>query len=61
MRYRLLGKSGLRISQVATAADWSRPEQECRPIFDAGTRLWQHVRSDRHSEISLPVSRDRVG
>ena len=41
MRYRLLGKSGLRVSQVAlgtmtfgTAADWSRPEEECRPIFD---------------------------
>lgn len=42
MRYRLLGKSGLRVSQVAlgtmtfgTAADWSRPEAECRPVFDA--------------------------
>lgn len=42
MRYRLLGKSGLRVSQVAlgtmtfgTAADWSRPEEECRPVFDA--------------------------
>lgn len=44
MRYRLLGKSGLRVSQVAlgtmtfgTAADWSRPEEECRPVFDAYT------------------------
>lgn len=42
MRYRLLGKSGLRVSQIAlgtmtfgTAADWSRPEEECRPVFDA--------------------------
>src|SRR3546814_13956426 len=42
MRYRLLGKSGLRVSQVAlgtmtfgTAADWSRPEEECRPVFEA--------------------------
>ena len=42
MRYRLLGKSGLRVSEVAlgtmtfgTAADWSRPEKECRPVFDA--------------------------
>lgn len=42
MRYRLLGKSGLRVSQVAlgtmtfgTAADWSRPEEQCRPVFDA--------------------------
>lgn len=42
MRYRLLGKSGLRVSQVAlgtmtfgTATDWSRPEEECRPVFDA--------------------------
>lgn len=42
MRYRLLGKSGLRVSQVAlgtmtfgTAADWSRPEEACRPVFDA--------------------------
>jgi aryl-alcohol dehydrogenase-like predicted oxidoreductase len=42
MRYRLLGKSGLRVSQIAlgamtfgTAADWSRPEEECRPVFEA--------------------------
>jgi aryl-alcohol dehydrogenase-like predicted oxidoreductase len=42
MRYRLLGRSGLRVSQVAlgtmtfgTAADWSRPEGECRPVFEA--------------------------
>jgi len=44
MRYRLLGKSGLRVSQIAlgtmtfgTAAEWSRPEEECRPVFDAFT------------------------
>jgi len=42
MRYQLLGRSGLRVSQIAlgtmtfgTAADWSRPEAECRPVFDA--------------------------
>ncbi|WP_404477033.1 aldo/keto reductase [Novosphingobium sp. BL-52-GroH] len=42
MRYSLLGRSGLRVSKLAlgtmtfgTAADWSRPEEECRPIFDA--------------------------
>lgn len=42
MRYRLLGRSGLRVSQVAlgtmtfgTGAEWSRPEAECRPVFDA--------------------------
>lgn len=42
MRYRLLGRSGLRVSQVALGtmtfgpgADWSRPEEECRAIFDA--------------------------
>lgn len=42
MRYRILGRSGLRVSQVALgtmtfgeAAEWSRPENECRPVFDA--------------------------
>lgn len=42
MRYQLLGRSGLRVSQIAlgtmtfgSAADWSRPEAECRPVFDA--------------------------
>ena len=41
MRYSLLGRSGLRVSKLAlgtmtfgTAADWSRPEEECRPVFD---------------------------
>lgn len=42
MRYSILGRSGLRVSQIALgtmtfgeAADWSRPERECRPVFDA--------------------------
>ena len=42
MRYQLLGKSGLRVSQLALGtmtfgpgADWSRSEDECRPVFDA--------------------------
>lgn len=42
MRYSILGRSGLRVSQVALGtmtfgigAAWSRPEVECRPIFDA--------------------------
>lgn len=42
MRYRILGRSGLRVSQIALgtmtfgeAAEWSRPEKECRPVFDA--------------------------
>ncbi|MDM7957035.1 aldo/keto reductase [Blastomonas sp.] len=41
MRYQLLGRSGLRVSQVALGtmtfgpgAEWSRPEEECRAIFD---------------------------
>src|SRR3546814_19109739 len=39
LRYRLLGKSGLRVSPGAlgtmpfgTAADWSRHAQDCRPV-----------------------------
>lgn len=42
MRYSLLGRSGLRVSKLAlgtmtfgAAAEWSRSEEECRPIFDA--------------------------
>ena len=42
MRYSLLGRSGLRVSKLAlgtmtfgTAAEWSRSEEECRPVFDA--------------------------
>ncbi|MGE6694753.1 aldo/keto reductase [Sphingobium limneticum] len=42
MRYSILGRSGLRVSKLAlgtmtfgTAAEWSRSEEECRPIFDA--------------------------
>lgn len=42
MRYSVLGRSGLRVSKLAlgtmtfgTATDWSRPEEECRPVFDA--------------------------
>ena len=42
MRYQILGRSGLRVSQLALgtmtfgeATEWSRPESECRPIFDA--------------------------
>ena len=42
MRYSILGRSGLRVSQLAlgtmtfgAAAEWSRPEKDCRPIFDA--------------------------
>ncbi|MFA7585542.1 MAG: aldo/keto reductase [Novosphingobium sp.] len=42
MRYSILGRSGLRVSQIALGtmtfgdgADWSRPESECRPVFDA--------------------------
>src|SRR3546814_14077455 len=42
MRYRLPGQSGLRVAQVAlgtttfgTAADWSRPAEGGRPVFDA--------------------------
>lgn len=42
MHYQLLGRSGLRVSQIALGtmtfgpgADWSRSEEECRTIFDA--------------------------
>lgn len=42
MRYSLLGRSGLRVSRMAlgtmtfgAGADWSRSEEECRPVFDA--------------------------
>ena len=42
MRYSLLGRSGLRVSKLAlgtmtfgTGAEWSRPEEDCRPVFDA--------------------------
>ena len=42
MHYTILGRSGLRVSQVALGtmtfgegADWSRPESECQAIFDA--------------------------
>ncbi|SCW34259.1 Predicted oxidoreductase [Sphingobium faniae] len=42
MRYSLLGRSGLRVSKLAlgtmtfgTATQWSRSEEECRPVFDA--------------------------
>lgn len=42
MRYQLLGRSGLRVSQIALGtmtfgpgADWSRSEDECRAVFDA--------------------------
>jgi aryl-alcohol dehydrogenase-like predicted oxidoreductase len=42
MRYSLLGRSGLRVSKLAlgtmtfgTAVEWSRSEEECRPVFDA--------------------------
>lgn len=41
MRYSILGRSGLRVSQIALGtmtfgegAEWSRPERDCRPIFD---------------------------
>ena len=42
MRYVLLGRSGLRVSQIALGtmtfgpgAEWSRSEKECRAVFDA--------------------------
>lgn len=42
MRYKILGRSGLRVSQIALgtmtfgeAAEWSRPEAACRQVFDA--------------------------
>lgn len=42
MRYSILGRSGLRVSQIGLGtmtfgdgADWTRPEGDCRPIFDA--------------------------
>lgn len=42
MRYSILGRSGLRVSKVALGAmtfgpgaEWSRSEEECRPVFDA--------------------------
>ena len=42
MRYSILGRSGLRVSQIAlgtmtfgAGVEWSRPESECRPVFDA--------------------------
>jgi aryl-alcohol dehydrogenase-like predicted oxidoreductase len=42
MRYKLLGRSGLRVSEIALGtmtfgpgADWSRSEDEARAIFDA--------------------------
>lgn len=42
MRYQLLGRSGLRVSQIALGtmtfgpgADWSRSEDDCRAVFDA--------------------------
>jgi aryl-alcohol dehydrogenase-like predicted oxidoreductase len=42
MRYSLLGRSGLRVSKLAlgtmtfgAGAEWSRPEAECRAVFDA--------------------------
>ena len=42
MRYVLLGRSGLRVSQIALGtmtfgpgAEWSRSEGECRAVFDA--------------------------
>lgn len=41
MRYSILGRSGLRVSQLALGTmtfgegvEWSRPERDCRPIFD---------------------------
>jgi len=42
MRYSILGRSGMRVSQIALgtmtfgeAAEWSRPESDCRKVFDA--------------------------
>ncbi|MBD3731382.1 MAG: aldo/keto reductase [Sphingopyxis sp.] len=42
MRYSILGRSGLRVSQIALgtmtfgeAAEWSRPEADCRKVFDS--------------------------
>src|SRR3546814_14711239 len=42
MRYSLLGRSGLRVSKLALGtmtfgpgADWSRSEEDWRPVFDA--------------------------
>lgn len=42
MRYKLLGRSGLRVSEIALGtmtfgpgADWSRTEEESRAVFDA--------------------------
>src|SRR3546814_14238342 len=42
MRYSLLGRSGLRVSKLALGtmtfgpgADWSRPEEDSRAVFDA--------------------------
>ncbi|MDB5686171.1 MAG: hypothetical protein JWR77_760, partial [Rhizorhabdus sp.] len=42
MRYSLLGRSGLRVSQIALGtmtfgpgAEWSRSEDEARAVFDA--------------------------
>lgn len=44
MRYTLLGRSGLRVSQIAlgtmtfgAGAEWSRSEAECRAVFEAYT------------------------
>lgn len=42
MRYSLLGRSGLRVSKLALGtmtfgpgSEWSRTEDQCRPVFDA--------------------------
>jgi len=42
MKYRILGRSGLRVSQLSLgtmtfgeAQPWSRPESDCRAVFDA--------------------------
>src|SRR3546814_18090359 len=42
MRYSLLGRSGLRVTKLAPGtmtfwpgADWSRSDEDCRPVFDA--------------------------
>ena len=42
MQYNILGRSGLRVSNIALGTmtfgpgtEWSRSEEECRPVFDA--------------------------
>src|SRR3546814_20455263 len=49
MRYSLLGRSGLRVSKLALGtmtfgpgADWSRSEEDCRPVFDAFVEAGGH-------------------